>query len=127
IVIDGLGINVAVFLSEDKAEFQSISDAEDSACMFDWTDGNRIITDHNYQGFGALVNGKAETMELITGEEVQNYRCIERIENGLNLGKSLAYENGEAIGDKGEDTLVLYTCRTDGTDGKVVITVWERF
>ena len=126
LVINELGIDVAVFSSEDSSEFQQISDAEDSACMFDWTDGNQIVTDHNYQEFGALANREAEAMELITGEEVQNFRCIERIEDGRNLGKYLAYENGEAIGNKGENTMVLYTCKNDGSDGAVVITVWER-
>lgn len=126
IVIEELDINVAVFFSDDADEFQAISDAEDSACMFDWADGNRVITDHNYQGFGAMVGGEASTMQIVTGSEVQEYRCIERIQDGRNDGGFLTYKNGKAIGDKGENTIVIYTCKNDGIDGKVVITVWEK-
>ena len=126
VYIPGADIDVALFNVKDLSKLQSYVDAEDSAAMFKWNDGNTVVADHSNQGFGGLRSYNAEGYcYIVTSKGIEVYRCVEKIANGWNLGTTLAFEDKTAIGTKYNDNLVIYTCNNkSGT--RVTITVWEK-
>ncbi len=127
ITIEDADIDVALFYTKDLSKLQKLTDAEDSAAMFNWKDGNVIVADHSNQDFGALHTFTPDNSYayITTADGVETYKCVEKINNGWNLGSTLAFENKTALGTKYTNNLVLYTCNNkDGT--RVTITVWEK-
>lgn len=125
--IEDADIDVALFYTKDLSKLQQLTDAEDSAAMFKWKDGNVIVADHSNQGFGNLREFTPDNSYayITTAEGVETYKCVEKVSNGWNLGSTLAFADKTAIGTKYTGSLILYTCNNkDGT--RVTITVWEK-
>ena len=114
-----LGIDVAVFYTTDLSNLQSIVDADDSACLFYWLDGNYILADHNTQGFENFQYYMPDTAYMVTPNGYYTYTCIESIPYGWNMGSYLAYADGTPIGHY---DLVTYTCNSDSS---VTINGWS--
>ena len=120
--IDAAGVDVAVFYTTNLYHLQSIVDAKDSACMFDWDDGNRMIADHCNQGFDGIRSCSAGTKaRLVTPNGTSTYTCAEIIYDGWNTGDYLVYNDYTPIGNYYTGCLVMYTCNSNGT---VTITIW---
>lgn len=121
-------VDVALFETKNLSKLQTIVDAEDSAAMFKWNDGNTVVADHSNQGFANLHNdtvAEGTTAYIVTANGLEAYKCVEKIANGWNTGKFLAFEDKTAISTKYTSNLVLYTCNNK-TGTRVTITVWEK-
>ena len=129
VIIPPANVDTAVFYTDDFYKLQAITDAEDSAAMFDWDDGNTMIADHNYQGFEGLrtmtIAEEGTYAYITTGTETTAYKCVEKISEGHNRGDCLTYANGTPISVNHTNSLVIYTCNANYAGCTVTITVWE--
>ena len=125
LVIKDAGVDVAVFETTDFSKLQDVVDAEDSACMFNWNDGNTLIADHNYQGFKNLKKVKKNSTYayMVTEDGVKTYKCIRKLTKGWNDGSTLAFNDHTPIGEEYTGKLIIYTCNNE--PGSVTITVWD--
>lgn len=93
------------------AEWQSIVDAPNLACILETEPGHLIIADHSTQDFAVLPDIKIGDRAFIKYEDATAvYKCID-IQPGYNDG-TIRYSDGTSA-EKVYD-LMCYTCTEDG-------------
>lgn len=103
-------------------EAQNYVDMENMAAVFPIGD-TVDIADHNNQGFSAIKYCKiGTTCNLIRGDSVEEYKCIEIDNDGLNTGSSIVLSDGRDTDYQGFD-IVMYTCNDCWQN--ITIVAWE--
>lgn len=118
--IPGVGIDVAVFHSNDSSRNQAICDAADSAVLVSnlFAPGSQVIADHVNQDFRTLHNvTPGMSAYIITADRTINLVCTTAF-NGHNTGTTISdlnYNDVTGIAD-----YVCYTCQDCWQNVRVV-------
>jgi len=103
--IPGVGVNVACYYSAS----QSVCDARDSACYFEYG-SQMVIADHVNQGFNAIKSCSVGTVAYMdTGNGMQKYVCTGIIK-GHNTGPQLTDADYNDIWSMNPGGITCYTC-----------------
>lgn len=123
VVIPDADVDTAIFYTTDYTTLQAVVDADDSACLFDFTDTVRMLADHCEQGFGGLrfISGDVKAY-IVKGQEVETYTLVEKISDAYNCGSYISYNNGEIVNFSDND-FIIYTCNNDAA-GTITVTIW---
>lgn len=115
-----IAISLRVLASSGApAEWQSIVDAPNSACIIETEPGHLIIADHSTQEFATLPDIQIGDRAFIKYEDATAvYKCID-IQPGYNDGQ-VRYANGTSA--EAAYDLMCYTC----TEYGVIIVGFER-
>ncbi len=117
--ISAVGLDVALYRTDNTLEArQKIVDDEDSACVYNWSNNNVVIADHNYQGFEKIKNCSIGTQALIWD---RTYTCCDVIRDAVNTG-NVVFSDGTLVKDYYHGCVIMYTCNNDGT---VTVVVWN--
>ena len=126
LTIRSCGIDVALNKGTDRAKYQDIVDAEDSAVVVEERrDKNPVISDRRSQGF-VLDNVKEGASAYLVGKDgkVTELICV-KAEKGKTDNGDVVDEEGDSIWKTGNGNIGMYA-RTDSDDTQEVwATVWE--
>lgn len=116
--IPSVGVSVPLY----SGMSQSIVDAKNSAAYFTYG-CQKVIADHNYQGFSAIRNCKPGTTATIYTSKGQTvYKCV-KVTTGKNTGEIVDAE-GNNIYSYNSGGLCMYTCADKGKIN-VIVTYWQ--
>ncbi|MGN1023313.1 MAG: hypothetical protein ACI4OJ_07445 [Lachnospiraceae bacterium] len=134
LTIPDCSIDVAVFNCNtdtvDPSTRQPVTDAEDSACAFNWQSDpsyDLIIADHAKQGFRRIEQAvPGQTLMYLNGNGTTAvYRCIDlQIGLGTNTGYDLLDKDGRSLLERQDACIVTYTCHGLGSTTPSYA-VWE--
>lgn len=115
--IDRVGVDVAIYDSWK----QSVCDAKDSACIFQYGT-HRVIADHWNQGFDRIKQCKVGDIAYITdGNRTEQFICTSVLDgHNTDDGTLTDSEYNDFWNVKTED-LLMYTCNGNWRNIKIVI------
>lgn len=125
--IYSLGVDVALFYPSDLNKLQYYVDQKDSAALFDWSNNNVVIADHNYQGFDKIkkaVPGKTVAY-IAKPYETVKLKCVAKIPEAFKTGTGLVCRDGTSILDSYSGKYVMYTCNSSSANSTVTVTIWS--
>lgn len=119
LVIPAVGISVKLNTGS-SAQWASIVDAPNSAAIFNFG-VEKLIADHNYQGFSAIGNlNPGDKVYIKTASGTTTYIVTERT-TGYNRRTELYTADGRAASKVNAGGICMYTCRGD------TVNVWVVF
>ena len=118
-------INVGMYLARSRKNYQSITDAEDSALVVkERRDHEPVVADRKSQGFDLTgLKDDAFAYVLNTDQSIQEYSCV-RIVEGTNKGDDVVDENGDSIWRQNEGGICTYSSAGKPDRAKVIIAFW---
>lgn len=126
LLIRSVGIDVAVYTAEEREEYQSIVDEENSAvAVKERRDVEYVIADRRSQGFVLDDVKEGDSAYLIKESgEITEYTCI-RVCNAVNEGDDVVDDEGQSIWRQNEGGFCTYA--SAGTENKAEVSAafWQ--
>ena len=127
LLIRSVGIDVAVYIAEEREEYQSIVDEENSAvAVKERRDVEYVIADRRSQGFDLTGIEEGDYAYLLRGKtEIIKYVCT-RVCIGTNTGEDVVDDEESSVFKQNEDGLCTYSSAGQDDPAKVIVAFWEQ-
>jgi hypothetical protein len=127
LLIRSAGIDVAVYTADEREDYQSVVDAEDSAvAVKERRDIEYAIADRRSQGF-VLDDVKEGDKAYLIGKagEISVYTCT-RTCIAINEGDDVTDEEGDSIWRQNEGGFCTYASAGNEDKSEVIAVFWEK-
>lgn len=126
LVIRKNNIDVRLFKSNNREDYQNITDNYNSALVVkERRDTEEVIADRKSQGFVLDGIKEGDYAYLIKDDEIIEYTCSRKT-MGLNLGKDVVDEVGSSVWKQNDGGFCTYVTAGTGNKEEIIILFWTK-
>ena len=127
LIIRDCGVDVALYTADSRDDYQSVTDAEDSALVVkERRDVESVIADRKSQGFAiaSAVEDESYAYVIDPSGGITEYVCA-KVKEGRNTGEDVVDEEEVSVWKQNEGGFCTYTSAGTGDGSEVRIVFWQ--
>ncbi|MDO5475694.1 MAG: hypothetical protein Q4F43_01110 [Eubacteriales bacterium] len=126
LIVPSAGLDVRLYSSNTREEYQDIVDAENSALVVqERRDMEPVIADRRSQGFDLSgVEEGSSAVIVLPGGGLQEYECVRKT-TGVNLGRDVIDMDSHSLWEQNEGGICAYSNAGEEAKDKINVIFWE--